>query len=54
MGNILFILFWIFCVIGTYKFIKDSVKSKEDNIKIEIKPPVEIDKRLHELSRTVT
>jgi len=54
MGNILFFLFWIFCVIGTYHLIKNSVKVKENNIKIEIQPPVEINKKLRDLHKSFT
>jgi hypothetical protein len=52
--DIIFILLWILSVIGVYQLIKQSVFIKDDSIKIEIQPPVEINKRLNELSKTVT
>lgn len=54
MGDVLFFILWILCVIGTFRLIKDSIKTKEDNIKIEIQPPIEINKRLEKLYKTVT
>lgn len=52
--SIIFILVWILSVMGVCELIKRSVMHKDDNFKIEIQPPVEINKRLKELSRTIT
>jgi hypothetical protein len=54
LSNIIFALLWLLSVIGVYKLIADSIVHKEHKIKIELKPPVEINNNLRELAKNLT
>lgn len=54
LTNIVFAILWILSVIGVYQLITQSVVHKEHNIKIELKPPVDINDNMKELSKNVT
>jgi hypothetical protein len=49
-----FIILWIISIIGICKIVQTSLHIDDYKIKMEVKPPLEINEKVLKLSKTVT
>jgi hypothetical protein len=54
IANTLFIILWIISIVGVYKIVQTSLQIHDNKIKLEVKPPVEINEKLLKLTRNIT